>query len=167
MEQMEHQIECQTAPEMRQRLSQRTRHQVIQSYQQWQPPARYSLMHHLTRFYFYNPPLMVSLFQFLSTSPYLSKHPYHRAVISVTVLACISNSPFSSWNQTTSVHPLVKVLLTVTVPIQDTVLNWYPRNWSYNSLAWRQKDLTGCCFKYIDRPFCLWTNELNLDFVLI
>ena len=24
--------------------------------------------------------------------------------------------------------------------------------------AWRQKGVTGCCFKYIDRPCCLWTD---------
>ena len=29
-----------------------------------------------------------------------------------------------------------------------------------NSSAWRQKGLTGDCFKYIDRPFCLQTDEL-------
>ena len=27
-------------------------------------------------------------------------------------------------------------------------------------LVWRQKGLTGYWFKYIDRPFCLQTNEI-------
>ena len=30
------------------------------------------------------------------------------------------------------------------------------------SSARRQKGLTGFCFKYIDRPFCLQTNDLNI-----
>ena len=29
----------------------------------------------------------------------------------------------------------------------------------HKTSAWRQKGLTGYCFKYIDRPFCLRTNE--------
>ena len=43
------------------------------------------------------------------------------------------------------------------------------RGWQYNkcnSLARRQKGLTGYCFKYIDRPFCLRTDELYLPFEL-
>ena len=32
----------------------------------------------------------------------------------------------------------------------------------FNSLAWRPKGLIGYCFKYIDRLFCLWTNEFLL-----
>ena len=31
---------------------------------------------------------------------------------------------------------------------------------SFNPWAWRQKGLTGYCFKYTDRTFCLWTDEL-------
>ena len=27
------------------------------------------------------------------------------------------------------------------------------------SSVWRRKGLTGYCFKYIDRPFCLWTDD--------
>ena len=34
---------------------------------------------------------------------------------------------------------------------------------NHNSSAWRQKDLTAYCFKYIDRPFCLQTDELLLS----
>ena len=30
-----------------------------------------------------------------------------------------------------------------------------------NSSAWRQKGLTAYCLKYIDRPFCLQTDELQ------
>ena len=30
------------------------------------------------------------------------------------------------------------------------------------SSAWRQKDLTGYCFNYIDRPFCLRTDDMEL-----
>ena len=30
----------------------------------------------------------------------------------------------------------------------------------YNSSAWRQKSLSGYCFKGIDRFFCLRTNEM-------
>ena len=37
----------------------------------------------------------------------------------------------------------------------------------YNSSAWRQKDLTGYCFKYIDRPFCLRTDELYVLIMFI
>ena len=29
----------------------------------------------------------------------------------------------------------------------------------YNWSAWRQKGLTGYCFKYTDRPFCLWIDD--------
>ena len=32
----------------------------------------------------------------------------------------------------------------------------------HNSSAWRQKGLTGYCFKYIDRGFCLRTDELYI-----
>ena len=32
-----------------------------------------------------------------------------------------------------------------------------------NSSAWRQKDITGYGFKYIDRPLCLQTDELHRD----
>ena len=31
---------------------------------------------------------------------------------------------------------------------------------SITSSALRQKGLTGCCFKYIDRPFCLRTDDM-------
>ena len=30
----------------------------------------------------------------------------------------------------------------------------------YTPSAWRQEGLTGYCFKYIDRPFCLWTEYI-------
>ena len=33
----------------------------------------------------------------------------------------------------------------------------------YTSSAWRQKGLTGYCFKYIDRPFCLRTGGMTLS----
>ena len=29
------------------------------------------------------------------------------------------------------------------------------------SSAWRQKGLTGYCFKYIDRPFCLQSDDMK------
>ena len=35
----------------------------------------------------------------------------------------------------------------------------------HNSSAWRQKGLTCYCFKCIDRPFCLWTDELYVFLV--
>ena len=31
------------------------------------------------------------------------------------------------------------------------------------SSPWRQKDLTGYCFNYIDKPFCLRTDDLNIE----
>ena len=36
----------------------------------------------------------------------------------------------------------------------------YNDNTKHNSSAQRQKSLTGYCFKNIDRPFCLQTDEL-------
>ena len=44
-------------------------------------------------------------------------------------------------------HSIVNILDYLTV---DTCI----------SSAWRQKGITGYCFKYIDRPFCLRTDVL-------
>ena len=32
--------------------------------------------------------------------------------------------------------------------------------------VWRQKGLTGYCFKYTDRPFCLRTDALELSILI-
>ena len=38
--------------------------------------------------------------------------------------------------------------------------NTVPVSQKHSSSVWRQKGLTGYCFKYTDRPFCLQTDEL-------
>ena len=50
-------------------------------------------------------------------------------------------------------------------PIPDLVILWIlsvRSNDSCISSAWRQMGLTGYCFKFIDRPFCIQGDNLML-----
>ena len=79
-------------------------------------------------------------------SPFAASAPNHLTHLTVSIPAAIFSR---SIGQICNLSPILAIYCLLISQTFDT-----------KPSARRQKGLTGYCFKYIDRPFCLWTDNL-------